>query len=220
MKLINCVLNLLFPPICGICLKTSKTFICENCRELVNLKLLNKIDTYSNKYFDNHLYIFEYEGIIRQRMLEYKFKNKAFIHSFFTEAVLNSKDNIQFIKQYDFIIPVPIHKNRKKERGGYNQSELIAKDISLLLPSIKLVNKVLIKSKNAVAQSTLNRTQRQINVNNVYKITNKEKICNKNILIIDDIYTTGSTVNECAKVLKKAGASNLGILTICKSFEA
>ena len=75
---------------------------------------------------------------------------------------------------------------------------------------------IIIKYKNIVPQSTLNQNGRKENIKNVYKVINKEKIKNKKILILDDIFTTGSTVNECSRILKEAGAKEIGILTIAK----
>lgn len=215
MNFLDCVLNFIFPPVCGICLKTSKKYICEECMELIKFKSLNKIDTYNNKNFKEHLYILKYEGIIRQRILDYKFKEKSYLHRSFSEMILNSKENIEFIKKYDVLIPVPIHKYRMKIRG-YNQSELIAKDLVYQIRNIKLQNRVLIKTKNIVAQSSLNKKQREYNIEDAYEIKNVEKIVNKKVLLLDDIYTTGSTVNECAKVLKESGCKEVGIVTIAK----
>lgn len=215
MNFLDCVLNLIFPPVCGICLKTSKRYICEDCIELIKFKSLNKIDVYNDKNFKKHLYILKYEGIIRQRILDYKFKEKSYLHRSFSEMILNSKKNIEFIKEYDVLIPVPIHKDRMKIRG-YNQSELIAKDLVHGIKDIKLENSVIIKNKNIVAQSSLNRKQRKNNIKDVYQIKNIEKIINKKVLLLDDIYTTGSTVNECSKVLKEAGCKEVGIITIAK----
>ena len=100
---------------------------------------------------------------------------------------------------------------------GYNQSELLAKEIAKIL-RIKTDTKTLKKTKNIIAQSTLNKEQREQNVIGAYKVKDIEKIKNKKILIFDDIYTTGSTVNECAKVLVQAGIpkNDIGILTIAK----
>ena len=77
-------------------------------------------------------------------------------------------------------------------------------------------NKVLFKHKNIVSQSELNKSNRKQNVKNAFIIKDKEKVKNKKVLIIDDIYTTGSTLQECSKILKKAGASKIGVLTIAK----
>ena len=74
----------------------------------------------------------------------------------------------------------------------------------------------LFKNKDTTMQSKLNKEQRKENIKGVYLLKNEEKINNKNILLIDDIYTTGSTVNECIKTLKKAKIKNIDILTIAK----
>ena len=76
--------------------------------------------------------------------------------------------------------------------------------------------KVLIKTKDNKPQSEMNQDARKSNVKGVYKVINKEKIYNKKVLIVDDIFTTGNTVNECAKVLRKANIKQVGVLTIAK----
>ncbi len=215
MNFLDCVLDCIFPPVCGICLKTSRRYICKDCKELIDYKSVNKIDIYNDKDFKEHLYIFEYEGIIRQRILDYKFKEKSYLHKSFAEMILNNEENIEFIKKYDVLIPIPIHKDRKKIRG-YNQSELIAKDLVNEIKDIKLENNIIIKIKNIVAQSTLNKEERENNIKDVYKMKNVEKIENKKILLLDDIYTTGSTVNECSRILKEAGCKDVGVITIAK----
>lgn len=120
------------------------------------------------------------------------------------------------LKKYDIIIIVPISKHRKKERG-YNQSYLIAKEISKII-KIPIAKKILYKIKNTVPQSSLNRKQREENAKGAYKIRNTTKLYNKKILLIDDIYTTGNTVNECAKVLMHNGVKreDIGVLTVAK----
>ena len=120
-----------------------------------------------------------------------------------------------FFEKYDIIIPVPMTDKKIKERG-YNQTEVIAKIISKNIPNITIQKSVLIKYKNNKVQSKLNKKQRQKNVQDVYKLNNEEKIKEKNILIFDDIYTTGATCNECARVLKQANPNKIGIITIAK----
>jgi len=120
------------------------------------------------------------------------------------------------LKKYDIIIIVPISKQRKKERG-YNQSYLIAKEISKII-KIPIAKKVLYKIKNTTPQSLLNKKQREENAKGVYKAPNTTKLYDKKILLIDDIYTTGNTVNECTKILLNNGVKrqNIGVLTIAK----
>jgi ComF family protein len=111
-------------------------------------------------------------------------------------------------------MPVPISKKRLKQRG-YNQSSLFAKELAKYL-QIEYEEKILIKIKDNNAQSSLNEKERVKNVHGVYRIKNKQKIYNKKILIVDDIFTTGNTVNECAKLLIENKAKNVGVFTIAK----
>lgn len=177
---------------------------------------ISKIDNYKNdntKYFDKHGYLFKYDGQIRKLILDYKFEEKAYLYKTFSKMILDNKIICNFIMEYDMIIPVPIHKKRYYERG-YNQSELIANEIA---KRYKYIYKdVLIKNKNNITQSTLNKEERIQNVKNVYELKNQSIVKDKNILLIDDIYTTGNTVNECARVLKKGNAHEIGVLTIAK----
>ena len=166
------------------------------------------------KHFENHYYIFKYDNLIRKLIIDYKFNEKPYLYRSFLEFLNNyQKEYIQF-KIYDIIIPVPISKKRKRERG-YNQSLLIAREISSK-EKIKLGDKVISKVKNNNTQSKLNKEERAENVKNVYKITNNKEIINKNILLIDDIFTTGATLNECSRMLKQAGAKKIDVLTIAK----
>jgi ComF family protein len=120
------------------------------------------------------------------------------------------------LKKYDIIVIVPISNQRKRDRG-YNQSELIGKEISKII-KVPIAKKVLYKIKNTVPQSYLNKKQREENAKGVYKAKNISNIYNKKILLIDDIYTTGNTVNECANALIKKGIkrTDIGVLTIAK----
>jgi len=105
-------------------------------------------------------------------------------------------------------------KNKKAKRG-YNQTEIIAKDISKKL-RIKLEKNNLIKIKDTKKQSTLNKKEREKNVKDAFAIRNTKNIVSKKVILFDDIYTTGNTVNECSKILKEAGAEEIVVLTIAK----
>ena len=105
---------------------------------------------------------------------------------------------------------------KKVKQRGYNQSQLLASKIVNKIPDLILEKQILVKYKENKTQSSLNKLQRLENVKNVYKVQNTAKIKEKKVLLFDDIYTTGATVNECAKVLKQAGAKEVGILTIAK----
>lgn len=128
--------------------------------------------------------------------------------------IIKNKKICRFLKTYDIIIPVPIHKKRMKQRG-YNQTELISKKIADII-KIKYTKNCLIKYKNTKPQRILNKQERKQNIVGVYKVINSEQIKNKKIIIFDDVYTTGSTADECAKILKEAGALKVDVLTIAK----
>lgn len=208
-------LNLCYPNVCGVCEKISNEYICNKCRAKIKQYKKSYVKEYvNNKNFNMYAYIFIYDGIIRKKIIKYKFLNSPYLYKFFSNIILDDLKLVDYIKNFDIIIPVPIHKKRKKKRG-YNQSELIAKEISKKL-KIQLQLNVLYKNVNNSPQSTLNQEQRKYNTKDVYILKNKELIKNKNILIFDDIYTTGNTVNECSKIIRNAQVNNIGVLTIAK----
>ena len=124
----------------------------------------------------------------------------------------------RFLKNYDIIISVPMTKKKIAQRG-YNQAELIAKQIAINSPNLTYLKNILIKQKETSTQSSLNKKERFNNVKNVYKVQNMQKIKEKNIILFDDIYTTGATCKECTKTLMEAGAKIVDLLTIAKDFE-
>ena len=212
----NKFLDFIYPPVCGVCGKLDKNSICRKCEIRLNRQAVFGIDDYSRKmrFFSEHIYIFKYDGEIRKMLLKYKFNNKSYIYKTFVNFLKKNEKMCVQIKKYDIITPVPISKKRFKQRG-YNQSKLIAKKMAKVM-DLNYTDDVLIKNKDNIAQSLLEKQDRESNVNGVYILRNSKKIKQKNILLIDDIYTTGSTVNECSKILKKADVNKIGIFTLAK----
>lgn len=211
--IINFISELIYPTTCGMCNCLSKDGICEKCEALLKRYEINQ-RRYNLRYNFQRMHVYVYEDSIRKIIIGYKFYNKAYLYKTFSNLLLKNKKVCGFLKNYDIIIPVPIHKKRKQERG-YNQTELIARDLSKNTHLV-LEKNVLVKTKNIVAQSSLDKYKRKQNINGAFKLVNEEKIYNKNILIFDDIYTTGSTVKECAITLSKAKPNKIGVLTIAK----
>lgn len=218
LKIQEQILNLIYPQTCGICGKLASDSLCKKCEiELKKQSDMNIIQTgeeIEDKYFNELMYIFKYEGQIRKLILDYKFNEKSYIYLTFVNFLLKNKKIFENIKNYDTIIPVPISKKRLKTRG-YNQSLLIARKIAEQT-NLELVNNCLIKTKNIIEQSKLNKEDRMQNIQGVYELKNKQLIENKKILLIDDIYTTGSTVNECSKILRQGNPKEIGILVLAK----
>lgn len=210
------ILDLIYPPKCGICGKISKEFLCAKCAILLEKHAVFEIENTCNqgKNFDELLYVFQYEGIARQIILKYKFKESSYLYKMFVNFMLKNQKFFEFIKKYDKIIPVPISQKRYIERG-YNQSYLIAKELAKNT-KLQLENECLFKVKNITEQSKLNKEEREKNIKGVYQLQNEEKISNKNIILFDDIYTTGSTTNECCKILQQAKPKSIAVFTLAK----
>lgn len=209
-------MDLIYPPKCGICGKLNENFLCSKCNKMLENDAkfsVEKFKKLENEFYE-HIYMFKYEGLIRRLIIEYKFQEKSYLYKTIANFLLKNKKMFEIIKTYDKIVPVPISRKRKKTRG-YNQSYLIAKDIANIV-GIKLENKCLFKTKDIIEQSKLNKEERLKNIKGVYEIKNINRIKNKKILLFDDIYTTGSTVNECCRILNIAKPSKIGILTIAK----
>ncbi len=232
------ILNIFFPPVCGICGKLSYDWICIKCFKSIEDKVkanIIKISSYQkeenietkqeikdkenefnkkNVYISEIMYLFKYEGKIREMIIDYKFNEKSYIYITFVKILLKSKKMLENIENYDTIIPVPISGKRYKKRG-YNQSYLLAKEICKYA-NLNLESNCLYKIKNNVEQSSLNGFDRQENIKGAYGLRNMQILNNKKILLLDDVYTTGATVNECAKILSRANPSKIGVFTVAK----
>ena len=223
MNILDSILLCIFPKTCGICGKVGN-YICENCKMFLQNKNIyyDRLESYktdSTKFFNYHYYLFSYEEPIRRKIIEYKFKNKPYLFHMFSEFFVKNEKVSRFLKTHcDIIIPVPMTKKKVAKRG-YNQSALIAKEIAKNYEKLTYNSNILIKQKENKTQSTLGKKERIENVKNVYKIQNEQTIKEKNIVLLDDIYTTGATANECSRMLKNAGAKEVSIFTIAKDFE-
>ena len=218
------VLNFLFPPVCGICGKLNREWLCIDCEKRLKryqkeqyIQRFNtiKLKNYEKeRYFDELFYYFEYKGLIRKLLLQYKFSDKSYLYNFWAKVILKSKKVDEIFQIYDIMIPVPMEKYKELKRG-YNQTKLIT-DIICKLNGICVLNNVLIKIKKTETQSTLNLEKRYENIENAFEIKNEKLILGKKIIIFDDIYTTGATVNEISRILKNAGAEKILVLVIAK----
>lgn len=211
--MIENLLDILFPKVCLNCGKYGENYLCSSCFDKMDLRF--KIFPISKKSYNFLIYLGKYKEEIRKRLLELKFYNKAYINEYFLEFLIKDKNICDFLNKFDIIIPVPMHKD-KKLRRGYNQTEIFAKNLSKKL-NVGYEDDVLIKFKENKTQSLLLPNERTKNVKDVFRIKNSFKLKNKNIILVDDIFTTGATVNVCSSLLKKSGASEIIILVIAKS---
>jgi len=146
--------------------------------------------------------------------LAFKYNMDLSLTDFLSEKLLSAYHRYGEIADIDIIIPVPLYASKKRKRG-FNQSEILAKKLAdkLIRP---MLTDVLVKSKRTKTQAFLNREQRIENVQNVFKCLDFERVKNLNVLLIDDVATTTSTLEACAVALKEAGAKNIYALTLAR----
>ncbi len=230
MNILKAINNLLFPPRCIFCdgiLDFRTTInVCDKCKNTVPAPkglrctyCFRKTRGYfgtdlchhcrsKRPYFDRVVSVFEYDGLVRDCVIRLKFHKRTDHASAMGHYMaLKAED----FGNADILIPVPISKERMYERG-YNQSELFTKTMSKRL-NIPMITNALYKIKDTPPQSTLKFERRAENVKGAYKVYKPELIKGKNILLTDDVTTTRSSLNECARMLKKAGAKSVVCVT-------
>jgi len=159
-----------------------------------------------------------YTDSLKNSLKRFKFSNKPSYYRVFGMLLALKIQNTAQLALPDMIIPVPLHRSRQKQRG-YNQAELIGECAAKFL-KIPIVENILVKTSESKSQSVLSRNDRLSNVEGLFRVVNAEFIYKKNILIVDDIVTTGSTINQCSKALKQAGASSVvaGVIATTKKY--
>lgn len=152
--------------------------------------------------FERTVYSLYYNDTVRDLIHHFKFKGRDNIAKTFAGVMSAKLYKEMDISKIDLIIPLPLHVWRLYGRG-YNQSYLLAREIGSAF-SKEVITDVLVKTKNTRPQSSLSGRERRNNLKNAFAVRGKEKVAGKNILLVDDIMTTGTTLTEASKVLKKA----------------
>ncbi|MBE7037801.1 MAG: ComF family protein [Ruminococcaceae bacterium] len=217
-KIKEFIINIFLPKRCIYCGKildyNALLSICKKCVIPALAKEKPRRD-FIEKYFDAVLCATYYEKHIRYAMIKFKFKSITSLADTFSHMMLiKVKEDWRFLTS-DIITSVPLSDKRLKERG-YNQSHLLAKNLAPKL-DMPYNEKLLVKVKDIPRISKLTLSQRRKIVRGVYKFDNNFDIRGKKIILIDDIFTTGSTANECARILKKNGAQSVFVLTACET---
>lgn len=193
------------------------TPLCKRCELNLRKYELANVINYSkkeNNFINNALFIMKYEGIVREKLIDYKFNEKSYLYKTFSKIILKNSKIYGFLKKYDIIIPVPMSK-KKLDKRGYNQTELISKEIAKKL-QIGYSTGNLVKVRETNTQSLLTKNEREKNVKGAFEVIDNNEFYGKNIILFDDIYTTGMTIQECARTIKKAKPNKILVLTIAK----
>lgn len=197
-------IEFLHPPLCKLCAKPindNVTLLCKDCRG-------------SDPGYQRIISAVFYREPLVNLIHQFKYKHCDYLGPWLAQLLIayltKSGETLAWT---DLITYVPLHKENLKIRG-YNQSRILAKELSKHF-QIPLVDDIIIEIKTKQAQASIKRENRKDNVSGIFKAGNN--IFGKNIILIDDIFTTGSTLSECAKVLKEAGAKKITVITLAKT---
>jgi ComF family protein len=236
---LNKLFDLIFHSNCRVCKlpldDNRKLCICSSCWlkiEIIREPLCKKcgIPLYAagvgricgncikdKNYFSIARSIGVYDGTLREAIHLFKYKSKTLLGNYFAELIKDKIDNDfdykhKLLKNIDYVLPVPLHKKKLKQRE-YNQSMILSRIVSEYT-NIPILPDCLVRIKTTTPQSKLPRKKRFENIKGVFDVKKPENIHNKTLLLVDDIFTTGATINECSKVLLKYGAKETRVLTL------
>ena len=213
----NFIFDLLFPKFCLSCQKEGN-YLCEDCQSILlvsgvhqknptqNLKDLYFAIDYQQPLIKNLIKLFKYQPFVKELVIPLT----SLIITHFQLIEKSTADFVNFI-----LVPVPLERKKLKWRG-FNQAEEIGKELANFF-GIPLITNCLIKIKETLPQVELSDEERRENIKGAFLVKDKELIKNKKILLIDDVYTTGATMEECARVLKKAGAKEVIGIVIARA---
>ncbi|MEE8573773.1 MAG: ComF family protein [Thermodesulfobacteriota bacterium] len=197
-------IKIITPPACGVCgtpsiSKEGVDYLCGECTAIKRPFVKARSAVYYSGSAIRAIRLFKYHG---------HFPLIPFLARLCKDMIGSEEGLSDFI-----VVPVPLHKKRLKERC-YNQSLLIANEVAKML-SLKIDPAALIRTRLTTPQVELKGKERRENLRGAFEVTDPAAVKNKKILLVDDVYTTGSTITECSKVLKKAGAET-HVLTLAR----
>ncbi|MDD4899690.1 MAG: ComF family protein [Candidatus Omnitrophica bacterium] len=236
-KALKPLVNLIYPKKCLACstrlaTETTNVFTCRACDEAIKKNLppfciscgrqLEKksfaknicVDCQRRKlHFDRAFSPCRYEGVIKELLHQFKYKGKDYLGEPLGKIMTD------FIREYnlpidylDCVIPVPLHKVKLRERE-FNQAKVLGEKIARSFQK-DLLDSVLVRKRHTKAQAELEKNARLLNVRDSFAVTESSLVKNKNILLVDDVLTTGATCSEAAKSLKGSGANIVFVLTL------
>ena len=153
-----------------------------------------------------------FEGSLQGAIHRWKYEGKTHLTPFFAEWMAEGLNRYWERHSLDLLIPVPLHPRRLRERG-FNQALLLAEELRRRT-GIPILKTTLKKKKPTLPQVNLTGVEREKGLKGAFYVTGREELSEKRVLLIDDVYTTGATVNECSKELLKGGAERVDVLTL------
>lgn len=211
--------NLVYPAKCIFCQKLLSydvtLHICSACYAKLPFAIEALLSTSQDgevSSCDGAISVFQYNGMIKESLIRFKFYNKPNYYRTYARLIASRLAKMTDIKQYNIVLSVPLHRQREFSRG-YNQAFLISCALSreLKLPEC---SRLLKRLRYTDTQSLLDKQKRHENVKGAFIVAEPENIKGKSILLVDDIMTTGSTLEECGRMLKRAGAIKVIALVV------
>jgi ComF family protein len=224
----NSFLNILFPESCPVCNRKSDDHrtapICSSCWETVipytgaacrrcgkplvsNESSICGACHKNGPYFDGAQSFGLHEGALQKAISLFKFHRIKRL-----SIPLSEKLSMMKLPHVEMVLPVPLHKKRLRERE-FNQSALLAGEIARRSDIVLMLN-TLIRKKNTLPQVGLSAKERRKNIRNAFEVTDPQAVKGRRLMLVDDVFTTGATAQECSKVLKKAGAKEVHVVTL------
>lgn len=190
-------------PVCGTNFPDSpaESHICGDCAD-------------QRPYFSSARAVFSFETVILDAIHRFKYKRDFFIGETLASSMADFPFPDMVFSQYSLILPVPLHIKRLRERG-FNQSLILARAIGKKR-KIPVDFSLLKRHKFTETQTGMHKNERKLNIKDAFEVTDTKKVAGQNVILVDDVYTTGATVNECAKMLLKAKADRVAVLTLAR----
>ena len=214
----NNLFDFILPRFCCSCktkLSVKQDTMCGNCLSKIQRSTSSRLKReYERKFLNNKIisefyspFVFEKDKELQHAIHALKYDKRfpvgIFLGKVLATEIMSSKTNWNF----DLIIPIPLHQLKKAERG-YNQAYYIAKGVGSKL-KVRVSDRAVKRIKYTQSQTTMNLNEREENISGAFKIRNQKTVRGKNILLVDDVITTGATISECGKVLLEAGATKI-----------
>jgi competence protein ComFC len=214
------LIRLVYPAYCGVCntfLELQEDGLCSTCSAKLGSLLFSLEDAAFNpksEHLDEAWSLYPYESPAKEILAAIKFLRKRWLVRVFEKEISRLFEALQAESSFDALLPVPIDREKLMERE-FNQTALIA---NLLKNQIKDIQPDILKKRHSTpAQSSLGRKEREVNLYGAFELKNPKLIRGRNILLIDDIYTTGATADTLAQLLKSHGANKVSLLTLART---
>lgn len=225
------LVDLIYPHLCFNCKQklTRNSFLCQKCENKITLKEKNHCEIChkeisscgicsecKNKFpFEEFLSVFDFNQVIQNMIHNFKYNENRKIGNYLSNFLSQKLENFEHISSIDYSIPVPLHKVKKRDRG-FNQAYVIAQNIQDTL-QIPVADDLVKRKRFTKTQTNLSKSERHENVADAFVAEKKEKIMNKNFLLIDDVFTTGSTLSSLTYELKNKGANKVFCATLARA---